>query len=201
MERDRPLDTPEGMQAPIERYEKTLANRQQTVRLVREEIAGLRARIAQEGGNGLDEQIAAAERERDGLVQEQAGCVREARILSLLRGTLSAAERETKERYRALMVRRVAPYLRSLFPGADIACDETPRITGLTREQLGTEEFDRLSDGTQEQVAVLALAEMLIDQGKSAMVVLADALAYSDGERIERMFDTLVQASAKTSEF
>jgi len=201
LERDRPLDTPEGMQARIERYERALTNRQHAVRQLREEIAGLRARITQEGGNGLDEQIAAAERERDALAQEQAWCSREARVLRLLLDTLSAAERETKERYLAPVVRRVTPYLRSLFPGADIACDETLRITGLTREQLGTEEFDRLSDGTQEQVAVLArlaFAEMLIDQGKPAMVILDDALAYSDGERIERMFDILTQASAKT---
>ena len=95
----------------------------------------------------------------------------------------------------------MTPYLRSLFPGADITCDDTLRITGLTRAHLGTEEFDRLSDGTQEQLAVLArlgFAEMLIDQGKPAMAILDDALVYSDDERIERMFDILTQASAKT---
>jgi DNA repair exonuclease SbcCD ATPase subunit len=201
LERDRPLDTPEGMQARIERYEKALVNRQQAVRQLREEIAGLRARITQEGGNGIDEKIATTEREQDALVKEQVACAREAKILSLLLDTLSAAERETKERYLAPVVRRVTPYLRSLFPGADIACDDTLRVTGLTREQVGTEEFDRLSDGTQEQVAVLArlaFAEMLVDQGKPAMVILDDALAYSDSERIERMFDVLTQAATKT---
>src|SRR5205807_765384 len=45
LERDRPLDTPEGMQARIERYEQALANRQQKVRQLREDIAALRARI------------------------------------------------------------------------------------------------------------------------------------------------------------
>jgi hypothetical protein len=55
--------------------------------------------------------------------------------------------------------------------------------------------------GTQEQLAVLArlgFAEMLIDQGRPAMAILDDALVYSDDERIERMFDILTQASAKT---
>lgn len=148
LERGRPLDTPEGMQARIERYEKALANRQQTVRQLREEIAALRARIAQEGGNGLDEQIAALEREQDALGREQDGLAREVRVLNLLLDVLSTAERETKERYLAPVVRRVTPYLRNLFPGAEIACDDTLRITGLIREHLGTEEFDRLSDGT-----------------------------------------------------
>jgi uncharacterized protein YhaN len=201
LERDRPLDTPDGMQTRIERYEKALANRQHAIRQLREEIAGLRARITQEGGNGLDEQIATAERQHDALAQEEAACARETHILRLLLDALVAAERETKERYLAPVIRRVTPYLRTLFPGADISCDDTLRITGLTREPLGAEEFDRLSDGTQEQVAVLArlaFAEMLTDQGKPAMVILDDALAYSDGERIERMFDILAQASAKT---
>ncbi len=200
LHRNGPADTPDGMQARIERYERALAGRQQAIRQLREEIAALRARIAHEGGNGLDEQLAAAERERDALAQEQDHCQRETRVLSLLVDTLAAAERETKERYLAPVIRRVTPYLRSLFPGADIACDDTLRVTGLIREHLGTEEFERLSDGTQEQVAVLArlaFAEMLIDQGKPAMVILDDALAYSDPERMERMFDALTRASAR----
>ncbi len=200
-ERDRPEDTPDGMQARIDRYEKALENRQKTVRGLREEIAGLRARIAQEGGAGLDEQLALAERERDALGQELAGFEREGQVLRLLIDTLATAERAAKERYLAPVVRRVAPYLGKLFPGADIACDDRLRITGITRRDLGAEEFDRLSDGTQEQVAVLArlaFAELLVDQGKPAMVILDDALAYSDGERLERMFDILTEASTKT---
>ena len=46
-------------------------------------------------------------------------------------------------------------------------------------------------------LARLAFAEMLIDQGKPAMVILDDALAYSDPDRMERMFDVLAQAAAK----
>ena len=201
LERARPLDTPDGMQVRIERYERALANRKQTIGQLREEVIALRARIAQEGGNGLDEQIAIVERDHDALLLERNVCEREAQVLKLLLDTLSAAERETKERYLAPVVRRVTPFLRSLFPGAEIACDDALRITGLTRQHLGTEEFDRLSDGTQEQLAVLArlaFAEMLIDQGKPAMVILDDALAYSDGDRIERMFDILTRASEKT---
>jgi uncharacterized protein YhaN len=189
------------MQARIDRYEQALAQRQQTVRHLRETMAELRARIAQEGGHGLDEQIAAAKRERDALALERDTQLRETKILNLLLETLQTAERETKERYLAPVTSRVTPYLRSLFPGADIKCDETLRITGLSREQGTPEDFDRLSDGTQEQIAVLsrlAFAEMLIDQGKPAMVILDDALAYSDADRMERMFDILTQASAKT---
>jgi len=189
------------MAARIERYEQALQMRAQTVRRLRETATELRTRIAQEGGHGLDEQIATAKRERDSLKLEYEGFVRDIKILSLLLDTLTNAERETKERYLAPVISRVTPYLRNLFPGADISCDETLRITGLSREHGAPEDFERLSDGTQEQIAVLsrlAFAEMLIDQGKPAMVILDDALAYADAERMERMFDILTQASAKT---
>jgi uncharacterized protein YhaN len=201
LERERPADSVDGMAARIERYEQALQMRAQTVRRLQQTATELRTRIAQEGGHGLDEQIATAKRERDALALEKAAIERDVKILSLLLETLTSAERETKERYLAPVIRRVTPYLRSLFPGAEIACDDALRITGVTRGQSGCEDFDRLSDGTQEQIAVLsrlAFAEMLIDQGKPAMVILDDALAYADAERMERMFDILTQASAKT---
>jgi uncharacterized protein YhaN len=201
LRRDTPAETPEAMEARIMRYEQALTSRQQTGQRLKETIAGLRARIAQEGGFGLDEAIAAAEREREARALELDSIARDLKILNLLLDTLTRAERDTKDRYLAPVVRRVTPYLRSLFPGADIACDDTLRITGMTRGQAGSEDFERLSDGTQEQIAVLsrlAFAEMLIDRGKPAMVILDDALAYADADRMERMFDILTQASMKT---
>jgi uncharacterized protein YhaN len=47
-------------------------------------------------------------------------------------------------------------------------------------------------------LARIAFAELLIDQGKPAMLILDDALAYSDDERIERMFDMLARAATRT---
>ena len=43
----------------------------------------------------------------------------------------------------------------------------------------------------------LAFADMLLDSGRPAMVILDDALAYSDGDRLERMFDVLAEASTR----
>lgn len=83
-----------------------------------------------------------------------------------------------------------------LLPGTDIVLDENLAITALKRN--GTEEtFKRLSDGTQEQIAVLArigFAELLLKQGRPATIILDDALAFSDDQRIERMFDILMRA-------
>ena len=72
------------------------------------------------------------------------------------------------------------------------------KLSISTIERNGTkEEFERLSGGTQEQLAILtrlAFAELLLTQGRPATVILDDALAFSDDHRIEQMFDILMRA-------
>jgi uncharacterized protein YhaN len=61
------------------------------------------------------------------------------------------------------------------------------------------ESVDRLSGGTQEQVAVLtrlAFARLLARSGRPTPVILDDALVFSDDERIERMFIALHRVAA-----
>jgi uncharacterized protein YhaN len=200
MDRERPADSVAGMQARIERYAKSIDNREAASRKLGEDIAELRARITFEGGAGLDELIGATERRADELVRERDASAFDAETLRLLLDCLTEAERQTRERYLAPITRRISPYLAGLFPGATIVCDDDLRITSLSRDGQMAQSFDRLSDGTQEQIAVLArlaFAELLLDQGKPAMVILDDALAYSDDERMERMFDTLIAAARR----
>jgi len=78
--------------------------------------------------------------------------------------------------------------------GAEIAIDENLHIVGVVRKDGYEEAFHHLSVGTQEQIAVLvrlAFAEMLVEQGHPATVVLDDALVFSDDQRMGRMFDIL----------
>ena len=121
-------------------------------------------------------------------------------MLQLLRTTLTEAERAAKERYLAPVALRIRPYLQALFPDAEIAVDEALRITGVRRKDGGDEPFEQLSDGTREQIAILvrlALAELLCDRGLPAVVVLDDALVFSDDERIQRMFAVLERAAER----
>jgi len=199
IEAERPADTAAAMAIRIERLQKAVDQRQKNLLTLGQDIAGRRARIAHEGGVGLDEQIALTRRERDGAAAELEGLLREARILKLLCETLDGAERAARQAYLAPIVQRVTPYLCALFPGAQVQCDDDLRITGIVRSAV--EEFGALSDGTREQIAVLArlaFAELLTDRGKPAMVILDDALAYSDRERMQRMFDILAAAAART---
>ena len=87
-----------------------------------------------------------------------------------------------------------------LFPSAEISLDEELKITGMSRREGYEENFDHLSMGTQEQIAVLvrlAFAEMLVEQGAPAAVILDDALAFSDDRRMRLMFDILSHAAQR----
>ena len=87
-----------------------------------------------------------------------------------------------------------------LFPNAEIGMDEDLNITGMSRLAGYEESFDHLSMGTQEQIAVLvrlAFAEMLIDRGAPAAVILDDALVFSDDQRMGLMFDILSHAAQR----
>ena len=145
-------------------------------------------------GGGLDEAIQQKNRELELCQEEIRRSEREVDVLTLLLSTLRDAERKAKERYMSPVVNRLRPYLQFLFPGADIAIDENLEITGVVREGGYEEPFHHLSMGTQEQIAVLvrlAFAEMLVEQGQPATVVLDDALVFSDDRRMDRMFDIL----------
>jgi DNA repair exonuclease SbcCD ATPase subunit len=200
VKKSRPTDSVAAMDIRITRYQEAkslfASERARTL----EEIAVLKSRIEREEGVGIEEQVEEERRKKDDLDIECARCQREIKVLELLLDTLEKAEQSAKERYMAPVVKRVTPYLQQLFPGAEIRCDENFQITGVVRELQQAENFDGLSVGTQEQIAVLtrlAFAEMLIDSDQPAMVILDDALAYSDDERLERMFDLLTHAAAR----
>ncbi len=170
-------------------------------RLREREIAceRLKERVAVLAGGGLDERLAGARRRLDELERECAGYRREVEALELLRRVLQDAERDAKERYAEPVLRRLRPYLQALFPAADLTLDESLQITAIARGGA-CEPFERLSDGTREQIAVLtrlAFAELLADQGLPATVVLDDALVFSDDQRIGQMFEILARAAEK----
>jgi DNA repair exonuclease SbcCD ATPase subunit len=189
----------EAVEQRIAELRQTLADRAASLRTHELTIERLRARIQALAGGGLDERLAGARRRLDELERECAKYRAEVEALELLLRVLRDAERDAKERYVGPLARRIRPYLQALFPGAELEVDEGLRITAIARRS-GAEPFERLSDGTREQIAVLtrlAFAELLADQGRPAVVVLDDALVFSDDQRIEQMFEILVRAAAK----
>ena len=157
----------------------------------------LRERIQVVSGGGLEERLGGARRRLDELERECGRYRREVETLDLLLRVLRDAERDAKERYVGPVLRRMRPYLQALFPGAELEIDDAFRITAVGRAGA-FEPFERLSEGTREQLAILArlaFAELLADQGRPAVVVLDDALVFSDDQRIEQMFEILARAA------
>lgn len=161
-------------------------------------IARLESAIAVRAGLGLDEQIDQHERRRQLLAKERDAFALDHQALSLLQSTLSSAADEAKATFNAPLSARLAPYVQDLFPDATPVV--TPDFSIRAIDRNGVEEpFLQLSDGTREQIAVLArlaFADMLQEQGLPALVVLDDALAFSDSERLARMF-TILEKAAK----
>ncbi len=194
LEGQRTDDTLLQLAARIDRLEKALRERQDKRAGLKEKIAGLNSHVEAAEGAGLDEAIQQKTRELNLSDEERTRAEREARVLDLLLSTLRSAEQKAKERYLSPVLNRVRPYLQLLFPGAEITLDENLRIVGVVREPGHAESFDHLSMGTQEQIAVLvrlAFAEMLVEQGHPATIVLDDALVFSDDRRMSSMFDIL----------
>ena len=163
-------------------------------------IVRLGERIEGHDSVGIDEAIEHTLHELEQATRRRDRFERELEVLDLLADTLHAAESEARERYLAPVVNRVHPYLQMLFPNAEIGMDEDLNITGMSRLAGYEESFDHLSMGTQEQIAVLvrlAFAEMLIDQGAPAAVILDDALVFSDDQRMGLMFDILSHAAQR----
>lgn len=194
LEAQRTDETVPQLDARIGRLDKAIRERRDKRANLREKIAGLKSRVEALEGAGLDESIEQKAREMELCEQECRRFDRDVEVLTLMLSTLRAAERDAKERYLSPVLKRVRPYLQLLFPGAEIAIDENLHITGVLRQAGYEEAFHHLSMGTQEQIAVLvrlAFAEMLVEQGHPATVILDDALVFSDDRRISRMFDIL----------
>jgi uncharacterized protein YhaN len=189
----------EAIEARIRRLEAAAVNHQHAVMALNTEVTRLTALIQAQEGLGVEEQVLSKQAERDRLREAVRGYEQDAAVLRLLLDTLESAEREAKNRYLAPVVQRVQPYLKMLLPDSNIVFDEDLGIAGLQRDGQ-TEDYGALSGGTQEQLAVLsriAFAELLLGQNRPATVILDDALAFSDDERIERMFDVLMRAGEK----
>jgi hypothetical protein len=201
IERLRPAETVAILDSRIQRLGKAVKDYEAERQSMQQRRAVLQGQITRDEGDGIEELVLAAQREMDQLSREAARYKQETAVLELLLETLESAEQAAKERYMAPVVKRVTPYLQALFPGAAIHCDEQFEITGIIRELQQTETFSSLSVGTQEQIAVLtrlAFADLLLERGQPAAIILDDALAYSDKDRIESLFDLLTEAGTRT---
>lgn len=181
----------------VKRHETARANRAADLTRIEVAIGELTGRIQTRGGEGLGERVAALEEEA-ALASREAERVRQrAASLALLRKTLEECYEEQREQLQEPIRKRLQPFLNDLFPKAEITLDESFGVARIVRG--GAEEsFERLSDGTREQIAVLvrlAMGSLLHERGEDVPIILDDALVFCDDDRIELMFDALNRAA------
>jgi len=193
-------DELERRQTHVTRLQTALENQRKRLGSLDREIANLEGQIQSAGGDGLGEKIEELRQARDLAVREVNKHKERVETLTLLKETIEACYTEQRDRLHAPLRRHLRPLLNDVFPTAEIELGDGFSIAGIKRNGPGTENFDRLSAGTQEQIAVLvrlAMGAMICDRGQPVPIILDDALVFSDDDRIERMFDALNRAASK----
>lgn len=124
--------------------------------------------------------------------------------LRLLCDALDRARSEAEARFLGPVLARVEPLAQRLLPGAKLVLDTDMALQGLRRgpaEQPQVEEFNSLSLGTREQLAILvrlAFAQLLREKGRPAITILDDAPAYADPGRFAEMLRILHECARDT---
>lgn len=183
-------NTPELLQKELDEAARKLKEIDIAVRKLNDDIREARAFITAVGQTGLDEERRQLEGEKE---RAQQACNRmhsRARAIKLLYKTLSTAEQEAKSQYLEPMLEILRPQLNDFFPGSQLILD-SKAVEILHLERDGNKEnYNDLSVGTREQLSVLtrlAIARLLKQQGQPGVLVLDDALVYSDDTRISKM--------------
>ena len=179
------------------RIEQSLTNRQAQIADLNEAIANLEGRIEAVGGQGLGEKAQTLREQRDMASREVERHGRRIATLELLETTIAGCYEEQRERLHAPLLRHLRPFLQDVFPSAELKLGDGFVVQGLKRDGPDPENFERLSDGTKEQIAVLvrlAMGALLCERGQEVPIILDDALVFSDDTRIEQMFNALTRA-------
>lgn len=115
-------------------------------------------------------------------------------VLRKLDATLESARMAARDRYVQPVLEELGPLLNLFWPAAKLRFDATDVLPETLMRGNTEENFEILSGGTREQIALLvriAFAHMLAKTGAAAPVILDDAIVYTDDHRIETMFNTL----------
>jgi len=164
---------------------------------VRQDLAVIERDLERDREDGIESRVEELEEKVQSLRERAHQFERELEALDLLLETLTQVEQQSRELYLGPVLGRLDPYIKLLFPGAKVGIGRDLRVEAIARGTVN-EPLSALSDGTQEQIAVLvrlAFARLLADAGRPTPLILDDALVYADDERIEALFDALRQAA------
>lgn len=182
------------------RLKEAINNRATQFSTLNQQIANLEGHIQAAGGDGLGERFSDLNAQTIMARNELARQTERIETQLLLREVVQQKYEDRREQLHAPLRRYLQPFLNDVFPKAELELGEGFAINGIKRSGPSSENFQQLSAGTQEQIAVLvrlAMGAMISDRGQSVPIILDDALVFSDDSRIEQMFDALTRAGQK----
>lgn len=160
------------------------------------QLAKLETEISIEADLSVEEKLREVEGKLETARSHAEQVQAEVRVLQRLDAALSEAQKQAHDAYIGPIRNELRPLLSMVLPGAELTLDADSVLpTGLSRPE-GEDNYDQLSGGTQEQIALLvrlAFARLLTKSGTPAPIILDDAIVYTDDDRIERMFNALTQ--------
>jgi uncharacterized protein YhaN len=185
---DRDLATAETDVREVERTAQQLAL----------DIKGLESALDRDRQDGVEAQLTEMQERLAAAEARVAAFATEVRELRLLETLLQDREQERRSTELAPVITRLQQLASGVLPGATFDLGDTLHVTGIARGGR-TLSVQRLSGGTQEQLAVLvrlAYGRLLADRQSALPLVLDDALVYADDARFAAMIKLLGEASA-----
>jgi hypothetical protein len=181
-----------------------LAQERKTQANLDAEITRLTVDVAREKGEqvGIDEtgraaEVAAREGDFERADDEVKRLRHEADALHLLEETLADIEARAKAAYFEPVLRRLRPRLDRVFGSSELSFKNDFAVDAFERGGV-REDVALLSDGTREQLSILArlaFAEVLADSS-AVPLVLDDPLVYSDDARLTAVCGELAAAKS-----
>src|SRR6185437_3374313 len=121
---------------------------------VDKELAVVERELERDSQDGIAARVEELEQKARSLGEQVSQFERELAALNLLLETLTDVEQQSRERYLGPVLGRLDPYMNLLFPGAKVGIGRDLRVEAIDRG-IVNEQLAALSDGTQEQIAVL----------------------------------------------
>ncbi len=192
---------PDLLEADRERLQRAWDETERQKQEAQTRRAVSQAALRSDGADDPHADLARAGARLESATEHLEAVSRKAKAIALIDKLFQREQRALADQFSQPLALRITGYLRCLFgPDAQAVVtfeNNTFKSIQLVRSaQGGAMSFEKLSGGTREQVAAavrLAIAELLAaDHDNSLPVVLDDAFAYSDPERVntlQRMLD------------
>jgi len=197
LEQDLALADPEGVRARHENGAAALRRLESDLASAEEERVRADAQIEVLAPTGLFDLVRARSQSLDAAEAEEARLTRQATAAKTLVDSLDQARLAARHGYLAPLREQIESRGRTVF-GPRFAVELDPESLQVSRCRLQEVwlEWDKLSTGTQEQLAIvvrLAAASLASAEG-GVPLIIDDALGYADEERLERMCAVLGSA-------